>query len=66
MGIKVRKHLWVDGILKTIERVHEKLDDALRHAKEKDGHAAKVYDENGQLTHHFQWQDSPDNKKTYA
>jgi hypothetical protein len=48
---KVKSHHWYDGILKTVEHTFENLADALAHVSATNPHAAKVYNESGDLVH---------------
>jgi hypothetical protein len=60
---RVRTHSWIDGILVVKDHFFEALEHALGFAKD-NGHSAKIFDGNGQVTHHFQQQ--PTAVKTYA
>jgi hypothetical protein len=64
MQFTVKIHKWVDGVLITIKKSFLNLDQALRQAREEEGHSIKIYDSNNQITHHFQHHKKPDN--TYA
>ena len=51
---KVKKHHWVDGVLKTIEHHFNTLEEAMAHATSSDAHVVKVYNTDGELVHNTQ------------
>jgi hypothetical protein len=54
MKFTVKIHRWINGVLTTIRHQVENLDQALKQAREEEGHSIKIYDANNQITHHFQ------------
>jgi len=64
MNFTVKIHKWLDGILTTIRKDFESLEQALKHARQEEGHSVKIYDADDQITHHFQHHKKHDH--TYA
>ena len=48
MKHKVRTHSWVNGLLKTVEKEFDELEDAIEHANNITAHVVKVIDELGE------------------
>ena len=51
MSHRVKTHFWEDGILKTISQKFDSLSEALGFVRNSGAHAAKIYDESGNLVH---------------
>jgi hypothetical protein len=48
---KIKLFRWVDGILHTVEKFFDKLEDAITSTKDSDAQSYKIYDRNGELCH---------------
>lgn len=63
---KVRAHSWIDGLLTTVEHLFDSQEEAVKHAKNSDGHHIKVYNENNELLQETISANNPGITNTYA
>ena len=59
---KVRVHRWRDGVLDFEDRFFQSVEDCLLYFKHSGGHSAKIFDENDQIVH----ETNSNNTDTYA
>jgi hypothetical protein len=48
---KIKLFRWIDGVLETVEKFFDKLEDAITSTRDSDAQSYKIYDRNGELCH---------------
>lgn len=63
---KVRSHHWIDGILETIDKIFDTIEEAIEYAEGLDCTSAKVYDADGCVVKECHGKHKDKDHHTYA